>query len=1027
MPQLPRPSLGVVILAAFAPVCAHTQQYDPAFYSALRWRMIGPFRGGRTVAAAGVPGAPDVLYIGVNNGGVWRSADYGRTWSPVFDGQPTGSIGAIAVAPSDPRTLYVGTGEGLQRPDLSVGDGIYQSTDGGVTWTHRGLEDGQQIPALLVDPRDTRRVWVAVLGHPYGPNEERGVFRTTDGGETWQKVLYKDENTGAVDLAADPGNPETVFAVLWAARQAPWEIGSSWTLSANNGLYKSSDGGTTWRQITAGLPGAAEGLGRIGLAVAPSAPARMYAVVGAAKGGGLYRSDDGGEHWRLVNADERMWGRDGDFNEAKVDPQNPDVVYVANIVAWKSVDGGATFAALRGAPGGDDYHRFWIDPRDPRIILLAGDQGAVVTVNGGETWSSWYNQPTAQFYHVVTDRRYPYWIYGGQQESGSVGIVSRGNDGQITFRDWHPVGVEEYGYVAPDPLHPNIVYGGRVTRFDWNTGAVQDVSPEPVRTGTYRFVRTMPLLFSPVDPRVLYFGANVLFRTTTGGASWATISPDLTRATYDVPTTLGAFTTLDPEHGKHRGVIYTIASSTRRAGLLWVGTDDGLVHVTHDGGRTWKNVTPPALTPWSKVSLIEASHFDTLVAYAAVNRFRLDDLRPHVYRTTDGGATWTETVAGLPSNEVVNAVREDPVRRGLLYAGTERGVYASFDDGDHWQSLRLNLPATAVRDLVVHDSDLVVGTHGRSLWILDGIAPLRQLHDATDTARATGAYLFRPAGAVRARWNENTDTPLPIDEPAGQNPPDGAMLDYYLSRATAGPVLLEILDRAGAMVRRFSSDDGPEPPDSGLNIPPWWIRRAQRLARDSGMHRFVWDLHGPPPAALRHDYPIAAVLQNTPREPRGPWVLPGRYVVRLTVGGRAYTQSLTVRMDPRVPIAAAALVRQRAVAISLVEGLERDSAALARVRGIRKDIAGARTGKGVPVTTLDSLDRAAGELESGQGGLTRLNSQLADLYGLVEGVDAAPTQQAEAQARDLRRRLASLEGQIRALVGRFRSLTSGLQ
>ena len=1027
MPKLPHASLVAVFLVAFAPVCAHTQQYDPAFYSALRWRMIGPFRGGRTVAAVGVPGAPDVLYIGVNNGGVWRSADYGRTWSPVFDGQPTGSIGALAVAPSDPQTLYVGTGEGLQRPDLSVGDGIYKSTDGGMTWTHRGLEDGQQIPAVLVDPRDARHVWVAVLGHPYGPNEERGVFRTTDGGETWQKVLYKDENTGAVDLAADPGNPETVFAVLWAARQAPWEIGSSWTLSANNGLYKSSDGGTTWRQITLGLPGAAEGLGRIGLAVAPSAPARMYAVVGAAKGGGLYRSDDGGEHWRLVNADERVWGRDGDFNEVKVDPQNPDVVYVANIVAWKSVDGGATFAALRGAPGGDDYHRFWIDPRDPRIILLAGDQGAVVTVNGGETWSSWYNQPTAQFYHVVTDRRYPYWVYGGQQESGSVGIVSRGNDGQITFRDWHPVGVEEYGYVAPDPLHPNIVYGGRVTKFDWNTGEVQDVSPEPVRTGTYRFVRTMPLLFSPVDPRVLYFGTNVLFRTTTGGASWETISPDLTRATYDVPTTLGAFTHLDPEHGKHRGVIYTIAPSPRRAGLLWIGTDDGLVHVTHDRGRTWKNVTPPALTPWSKVSLIEASHFDTLVAYAAVNRFRLDDLRPHVYRTKDGGATWTETVAGLSSNDVVNALREDPVRRGLLYAGTERGVYVSFDDGDHWQSLRLNLPATAVRDLVVHDSDLVVGTHGRSFWILDGIAPLRDLRDATDTARATGAYLFRPAGAVRARWNENTDTPLPIDEPAGQNPPDGAILDYYLSRAAAGPVLLEIRDRAGAVVRRFSSEDGPEPPDSGLNIPPWWIRRPQRLARDSGMHRFVWDLHGPPPAALRHDYPIAAVLQNTPREPRGPWVLPGRYVVRLTVGGRAYIEPLTVRMDPRVPIGAAALARQRAVAGSLVEGLVQDSAALERVRGIRKDIAGARTGNRLPVTTLDSLDRAAGELESGQGGLTRLNGQLADLYGLVEGVDAAPTQQAEAQARDLRRRLAALAGEVRALVGRFRSLTSGLQ
>ncbi|HEV2749666.1 MAG TPA: hypothetical protein VGV12_03970 [Gemmatimonadales bacterium] len=1020
---MPRSLHLVVILAGLGPLSARAQQYDPALYSALRWRMIGPFRGGRTVAAVGVSGAPDVLYIGVNNGGVWKSTDYGRTWTPIFDGQPTGSIGAIAVAPSDPKTLYVGTGEGLQRPDLSVGDGIYTSTDGGATWSHGGLRDGQQIPAVVVDPRDPRRAFAAVLGHPYGPNVERGVFRTADGGATWQKVLYKDENTGAVELALDPANPDIVFAALWAARQAPWEIGSSWTLPANNGLYKSADGGGTWRQITAGLPAAADGLGRIGFALAPGAPARMYAVVGATKGGGLYRSDDGGEHWRLVNADERVWGRDGDFNEVKVDPRNPDILYVANIVAWKSTDGGATFTAFRGAPGGDDYHRFWIDPRDPKIILLAGDQGAVVTVNGGETWSSWYNQPTAQFYHVVTDGRYPYWVYGGQQESGSAGIVSRGNDGQITFREWHPVGVEEYGYVAPDPLQPNVVYGGRVTRFDWTTGEVQDVSPEPVRTGKYRFVRTMPLLFSPVDPRILYFGANVLFRTTTGGRSWETISPDLTRATYDVPTTLGAFASLDPEQGKHRGVIYTIAPSARRAGLLWIGTDDGLIHVTHDGGRTWKNVTPGALTPWSKVSLIEASPFDTLAAYAAVNRFRLDDLGPHVYRTIDGGATWAEVIDGIPANDVVNAVREDPVRRGLLYAGTERGVYVSFDSGDHWQSLQLNLPVTAVRDLVVHDSDLVVATHGRSFWILDDLAPLRELREATVAAGATGVYLYQPAGAVRARWNENTDTPVPIDEPAGRNPPDGALIDYYLARPAAGPIVLEILDHTGAVARRFSSGDGalPEPPDSGLNIPPWWIRPPQHLGLDSGMHRFVWDLHGLPPSVLRHDYPIAAILADTPREPRGPWVLPGRYVVRLTVGGRAYTQPLMVRMDPRVRAAPGALARQWAVAAGLVTALQRDSAALDLVRRLRREITGARTG------TIDSLVRATMQLESGPDGLTRLNGQIADLYGLVEAVDAAPTQQAEAEARELARRLAALEAEVGALAGRFRSLQGRLQ
>ena len=448
-----RPIVWPIVLAFF-PSLAVAQQYDASLFAGLHWRLIGPFRGGRTVGATGVPGQPNVLYIGVNNGGVWKSTDYGRTWRPIFDAESTGSVGALAVASSDPNVIYVGSGEGLQRPDLSVGDGIYKSTDAGRTWRQLGLRDGQQIPAVIVDPHDANRVFVAVLGHPYGPNAERGVFRSQDGGATWEKVLYTDENTGAMDVAFDPANPQTVFAVLWAARQAPWEIGSSWTLSANNGLYKSVDGGTTWRRVTAGLPTAQDRLGRIGLAVSPGEPARMYAVVGAANGGGVYRSDDGGERWRLVNADQRLWGRDGDFNEVKVDPKHADVVYVANVVTWRSTDGGQTFSALRGAPGGDDYHLLWINPDDPNIILLASDQGAVVTVNGGETWSSWYNQPTAQFYHVSTDNAFPYRVYGGQQESGSAGILSRGADGQITVREWHPVGAEEYGYVAPDPLHP---------------------------------------------------------------------------------------------------------------------------------------------------------------------------------------------------------------------------------------------------------------------------------------------------------------------------------------------------------------------------------------------------------------------------------------------------------------------------------------------------------------------------------------------------------------------------------------------
>ena len=954
------------------------QPFSPRLYDSMRWRMIGPYRGGRTVAAAGAPGRPNVFYIGVCNGGVWKTTDYGHVWTPIFDDQPTGSIGAIAVAGADPNTIYVGSGEGLQRPDLSVGDGIYKTTDGGKTWQHLGLRDGQQIAQILVDPRDANRVFVAVLGHPYGPNAERGVYRSTDGGATWQPVLTKDENTGAVDLAFDPANSQTVFAVLWAARQAPWEVGSSWTISANNGLYKSSDGGTTWRQITAGLPTAADGLGRIGLAFAPSAPQRLYAVLGATKSGGVYRSDDGGENWRRVNGDPRLWGRDGDFNEVRVDPKNADVVYVANVVTWKSTDGGQTFAAFRGAPGGDDYHRLWINPDDPKIILLAGDQGAVITVNGGETWSSWYNQPTAQFYHVSTDNAFPYRVYGGQQESGSAGVASRGGDGEITFREWHPVGAEEYGYVAPDPLRPNVIFGGKLSRFDWTTGDAQDVTPEPVRAGQYRFVRTMPLLFSPLDPRILYFAGNVVFRTLNGGHSWQVISPDLTRASYDVPATLGAFTGLDPEHGQHRGVVYTIAPSFTRINLLWAGTDDGLIHVTHDGGRTWKNVTPPppALTPWSKVSLLEASHFDTLEAYAAVNRFRLDDLHPHIFRTKDGGKTWAEVAAGIPANEVVNAVREDPVRRGLLFAGSERAVYVSFDDGDHWQSLRLDMPATAIRDLVIHDSDLVVGTHGRSFWILDDIMPLRQLDSRT---RDAAAVLFRPAGAVRARWNRNPDTPLPPDEPAGKNPPDGAILDYYLLSAATGPVTLTVLDRRGTVVRQYSSADVLAPPETTLNIPNWWIRPPQVLSADAGMHRFVWDLHYPPPAALSHEYPISATYRDTPREPRGPWVLPGIYTVKLS-------------MDPRVRTPAAGLALQFTLAQRLVTALRQDSAALGEVRQ-RKS-----AGQGAPVAALDSLDTA----------LARLNGQLARAYGVIEGADATPTTQAAAAVGKLERELAAL-------------------
>ena len=886
-------------------------QIDPAHFAEMRWRMIGPFRGGRTVAAAGVPSQPNVFYIGVNNGGVWKTTDYGRVWTPIFDDQPTGSIGAIAIAPSDPNVIYAGSGEGLQRPDLSTGDGIYKSADAGKTWTHYGLRDGQQIPMIAVDPRDANRLFAAVLGHPYGPNEERGIFRSLDGGRSFQRVLYRDENTGGIDVAIDPANPRIVYAALWEQQHGPWE--NAVFTGNGSGYFKSTDGGTTWRQITKGLPATGELLGRVGLEVCAANPKRLYAIAGTTKeSGGLYRSDDAGESWQRMNDDERLWGRPGDFNEVRADPKNADVVYVANIVTWKSVDGGKTFSSLRGAPGGDDYHRLWINPNDPNIILNASDQGAVVTVNGGATWSSWYNQPTAQMFHVSTDNAFPYRVCGGQQESGSACVQSRGDDGQITFREWHPAGAEEYGYAVPDPLDPDIVYGGKITRYDRRTGQTEVITPKALRGGTYRVIRTQPIVFSPADPRVLFFASNTLWKTTSGGREWTEISPDLSRKTWPVPASVGKYIGREAAAPKQRGVIYALAPSPLDVIRIWAGTDDGLIHLTVDGGKTWKDVTPAALVPWAKVSILEASHFDANTAYAAINTFRLDDLRPHIYRTRDGGKTWTHITSGIPDGGTVNVVREDAKTRGLLFAGTEREVYASADDGDHWQSLRLNMPASSIRDLVVHEDDVVVATHGRGFWILDDIEPLRQ----------SPQLLYKPQRAWRFRWNKNTDTPIPADEPAGQNPPDGAIIDYYLA-SPVSEVMLEILDASGTLVRRYSSREEAVPPKDTGNVPWYWIRPPLVLSKAAGMHRFVWDLHYPPAPPKTPSFPIAAIPRDTAPEASSPWVLPGTYTVLLTAGGTTSTQPLVVQMDPRVKTSREGLEQQFALSMKVYELLKK--------------------------------------------------------------------------------------------------------
>ncbi len=976
------------------------QSVDPAYLSALQWRMIGPHRGGRTVGAVGVPQQPNVFYIGVNNGGVWRTDDFGRTWTPVFDDQPTGSIGDVAVAPSDPNVIYVASGEGIQRPDLSVGDGVYKSTDGGKTWTNTGLGDGLQIGGLAIDPKDPNRVFVAVLGHPYGPNPERGVFRTLDGGKTWTKVKYIDENTGAVQVAIDPTNPEIVYADLWANRLAPWENGE-WH-GEGSGLWKSTDGGSTWTQLRGGLPTPAQDLGRIGFCICPSLPSRLYATVDCGEGtdnarqySGIYRSDDAGANWYRINADPRLWSRGSDFAEVTSDPKNPDVVYSANVVTWKSTDGGKSWQAFRGAPGGDDYHRIWINPDNPEIILIASDQGAIITVNGGRTFSSWYNQPTAQFYHVSTDNAFPYNVYGGQQESGSVGIASRGNDGQVTFREWHPVGAEEYGYIAADPLDPNIIYGGKISRYDKRTGQTQDISPEAIRSGKYRFIRTQPVLFSPVDPHILYFSGNVLFKTRNGGNSWEVISPDLTRETWKVPSCVGVYSPEAEKTKRQRGVIYAVAPSQQDTNTIWAGTDDGLIHITRDGGKNWTDITPPLVDDWSKVSQLDPGHYDNNTCYAAINRIRLDDLRPHILRTHDGGKSWQEISNGIPDNEPINTVREDPRRKGLLFAGSERAVYVSFDDGGHWQSLRRNMPATSIRDLVIKDDDIVVGTHGRSFWILDNITPLRD--SRISAGIKADNLLFKPQLAYRVRWDLYTDTPLPQEEPAGQNPPDGAIIDYYLSE-NADNIRLEILDGKGNVIRNYHPDD-PAPDVSGVNIPLYWVRPFQELSGKKGAHRFCWDMRLDPLFDSGVSFPIAAVYGQTAPEPSAPFVMPGQYTVRLIVNEKKYEQPLEVKMDPRVQTSPEDLQQQYNLSFICWQQMLQKRQMISYIKQFR---ANARLASPALAAAdqkqLSALGKTFDDLFTKAN---RLNNQFAHLMGIVQETDRAPTVQAMKAGSDL--------------------------
>ena len=893
-------------------------------FSGLRWRMLGPFRGGRVDAVCGVVGRPNEFYFGHVNGGVWKSIDAGRVWEPIFDSQPVASIGALAVAPSAPDTIYVGSGESTLRDSVGYGNGVYKSTDAGKTWTHLGLDDTQHIGKIAVDPRNANIVFVAAIGHLCAPNADRGVFKSVDGGKSWRKVLFKNNDVGAVDVVIDPTNSRVVYACLWNTRRPPWYTYAP-TNGPGGGIFKSTDGGATWRQLTNGLP--KEGIGRSGIVVAPSKPGRLYAVVdclvadpnapppppppagaGGRAGaqapqgqGGFFRSDDAGASWTKMSGDPALWGRGWYFEKLVVDPKDADTVYVPNVAVSRTRDGGKTWVALRGSPGGDDYHQAWISPDDPNTMIVASDQGAIITRNARTddprevTWSSWLNQPTAQIYHLSVDGRFPYWVTGAQQDSGAVAVRSRGKFAEISMRDWEPIGAGgESGMTAADPLNPGVIFGGISTRWNLETntavrGTTAPQSPEQARADW-----TQPLVFSPADQHALYYANQFLFKTTDAAKTWTRISGDLTRPDAGVPSTLDAAAAAQVDRNGKRGVIYAVAPSPLRAPLLWIGTDDGLIQLTQDDGKTWQNVTPNAITVWSRVTMVEASHFDPNAAYASVDRHQLQDFEPYIYRTRDLGQSWQKITNGLPAGVYVHSIKEDPQRRGLLVCGTERGAFLSFDDGGSWQPLQLNLPVTSVRDFAFYENDLIVATHGRGFWVIDDISTLRQ---ATEAIAKSDVYLFKPADPINDQQGGDNGTPLQKDEPQAPNPPNAAYIDYYLRTPSTDPVMVEVLDSAGTVVATYSSDPTRQPPPparggfgggrpGGIpNTSPLWRQPPEPMSAAAGMHRVAWNL------APAGGFGGGARAETPP--------IVGSYTVRLTVGARTLTQPITIRPDPR--------------------------------------------------------------------------------------------------------------------------------
>jgi photosystem II stability/assembly factor-like uncharacterized protein len=892
-----------------------------ALSSSLKWRMLGPFRGGRVAAATGVPGRPNEFYFGAVNGGVWKSIDGGRVWLPVFDSQPIASIGAIAVAPSAPDTIYVGSGESTLRDSVGFGNGMYKSTDAGKTWTRIGLTDTQHIGKIAIDPRNPDVVFVAAIGHLYASNAERGVFKSTDGGRSWKKILG-DENVGAVEVVIHPTDSRIVYAGLWNTRRPPWFTYAP-TNGPGGGIFKSTDGGATWKQLTNGLP--KSGIGRTGIAIATANPGRVYAIVdclipesppttepplgtpppvpGAQTQpppgqGGLYRSDDSGETWTKMSGDTALWGRGWYFEKIAVDPKDPDLVYVPNVAVNRSMDGGKTWVVLRGSPGGDDYHQAWINPDDTNTMIVASDQGAVITRNAKAdpstvTWSSWLNQPTAQLYHLSVDYRFPYWVTGAQQDSGAIAVRSRGKFAQISMHDWEPIAPGgESGYTAGDRLNPGIVHGGSGTRYNLETNTPIEGTTSPKSPEKARADWTQPLVFSKADPHSLYYATQFLFKTTDGARTWTTISPDLTRPDPGIPSTLDATAAAATDRNGKRGVIYTIAPSPLRAPLVWIGTDDGLIHLTQDDGKTWKDVTPKTVTSWSRITMLEASHFAEGTAYASVDRHQLQDFDPYIYRTRDMGKTWQKITKGLPAGAYVHVVREDPVRRGLLFAGTEQALFVSFDDGEKWEPLKLNMPVTSMRDVEVYKNDLIVATHGRGFWVIDDISPLRQINASI---LSSDMYLFKPADTIDMLPTDDNGTPLQKDEPSAPNALNGVAIDFYL-KAAASPVTLDIVDATGKVVKTFTTDPSPAPANQrrpGLaRVSPLWQTTPEPFSGSAGMHRVVWEPLLPPPPPPSGTPPSFDGDNNGTR-------LSGTFTAKLTVNGKTLTQTFTVTPDPR--------------------------------------------------------------------------------------------------------------------------------